>query len=41
MFYCRLLGLDFYFSPLILINIQINNMSFIYFLLQNFHLFIF
>ncbi len=36
--HCRLRLL---FFPFILMNIQINIMSFIYFLLQNFHLFIF
>ncbi len=35
-----IVGLGFFFL-LILMNIQINKMSFIYFLLQNFHLFIF
>ncbi len=35
-----IVGLGFFFL-LILMNIQINKISFIYFLLQNFHLFIF
>ncbi len=35
-----ILDLGFFFL-LILMNIQINKLSFIYFLLQNFHLFIF
>ncbi len=35
-----IVGLGFFFL-LILMNIQINKLSFIYFLLQNFHLFIF
>ncbi len=35
-----IIGLGFFFL-LILMNIQINKISFIYFLLQNFHLFVF